>query len=111
MKSNDHSSVSHSLDMMNYSMVNLASIQNEKCILIWYQMPNPCIVVHSLLRECMKPCSNSHEYQNLVNDGVLEPVGATEHAYPTFIVPKKDGRVRWVSDLFCKLNAQLWHNV
>jgi hypothetical protein len=52
-----------------------------------------------------------HECQNLVNDGVLEPVGATEHAYPTFIVPKKDGRVRWVSDLFRKLNAQLRRNV
>jgi hypothetical protein len=34
----------------------------------------------------------------LVSDGVLEPVGATEHAYPTFIIPKKDSRIRWVSD-------------
>jgi hypothetical protein len=34
----------------------------------------------------------------LVSDGVLEPVGATEHEYPTFITPKKDGRVRWVSN-------------
>jgi hypothetical protein len=34
----------------------------------------------------------------LVSDGVLEPVGATEHAYPTFIIPKKDGHIHWVSD-------------
>ena len=46
------------------------------------------------------------ECDELCRDGVLEPVGTTEHAYPTFIVPKKDGRVRWVSD-FRKLNAQL----
>ena len=46
------------------------------------------------------------EIQKLVDDDVLEPVGATEHAYPTFIIPKKDGRVRVVSD-FRKLNAML----
>ncbi len=29
-----------------------------------------------------------------------------EHAYPTFVIPKKDGTVRWVSD-FRKLNQML----
>ena len=46
------------------------------------------------------------ETQHLINQGVIEKVGVTEHAYPTFIIPKKDGRVRWVSD-FCKLNNML----
>ena len=44
-----------------------------------------------------------NELQNLVNDGVLEPCGPSAWAAPTFVVPKKDNRVRWVSD-FRELN-------
>lgn len=50
------------------------------------------------------------ECWRLVEEGVLEPCGATDHAYPTFIIPKKDGRVRWVSD-FRKLNAMIKRRV
>ena len=48
------------------------------------------------------------ELQNLCNDGVLKRcTGPAEWAFPTFIgVPKKDNRVRWVSD-FRELNELL----
>ena len=46
------------------------------------------------------------EFKHLIDKGVLEHVPRSEWAFPTFIIPKKDGRVRWVSN-FRKLNKYL----
>ena len=39
------------------------------------------------------------ELMHLVKIGVISVQGTSRWALPTFIIPKKDGRVRWISDL------------
>jgi len=39
------------------------------------------------------------ELEHLISLGVLEPQGVSKWASPSFIIPKKDGRVRWISNL------------
>ncbi len=43
------------------------------------------------------------ELNHLVKIGVLAAQQQSEWVLPSFIIPKKDGRVRWISDL-CQLN-------
>jgi hypothetical protein len=56
-----------------------------------YAIPYPVPMIH--LNAFKK------ELIHLVEIGVLSPQGASEWASPTFIIPKKDDRVHWISDL------------
>lgn len=56
-----------------------------------YRRPYPIPRVHL---EAFKK-----ELDHLVSLGVLSPVRDTAWGLPTFITPKKDGRIRWVSDM------------
>jgi Reverse transcriptase (RNA-dependent DNA polymerase) len=46
------------------------------------------------------------ELQRLVALGILSLTGPAKYLSPTFIIPKKDGQVRWVRD-FRQLNSML----
>ncbi|MEM7284213.1 MAG: hypothetical protein AAF438_21620, partial [Pseudomonadota bacterium] len=50
------------------------------------------------------------ELDRLVSIGILEPAGRSHWIAGTFIIPKKDGRVRWISD-FRGLNKALKRRV
>ena len=58
---------------------------------------------------CTYPVAHTHldvfkaELSCLCEIGILERCGASQWASSTFIIPKKDGSVRWVSD-FRELN-------
>jgi len=46
------------------------------------------------------------EVERLVKIGVLKKVNRSEWAAPFFVIPKKDGSVRFISD-FCELNKRI----
>jgi hypothetical protein len=50
------------------------------------------------------------ELDHLVQEGVLEPGTQSTWIAGTFIIPKKDGHVRWLSD-FCGLNKAIKQKV
>ena len=50
------------------------------------------------------------ELQCLLQIGVIEKAVQSEWITGTFIVPKKDGQVRWITD-FRGFNKSLWHKV
>ena len=77
-------------DPVDFEMVDGATPHSQR----YYPVPH-------LYKETFKK-----ELDRLVNLGVLEKVQQSEWGSPTFIVPKKDGRVRFVSD-FRRLNQKL----
>ena len=77
--------------------IDIQLVPNAKPI---YQQPYPV----SFKR---KPLFDQ-ELHNMINDGVFTKIGESEWGFPSFIIPKKDGRVRWLAD-FQKLNELIVH--
>ena len=63
-----------------------------------YRQPYPVPHVHM--------ATFKKELEHFVKVGVLSPVRDTKWGLPTLIMPKKDDRVRWVSNM-CELNKVL----
>ncbi|CAJ1946507.1 unnamed protein product [Cylindrotheca closterium] len=88
---------------------NLGHYKHEK---IHLEVEDGVIPIHS--KAYSVPVKHQHaflkEFWHLESINVLKQCGPTEWASPTFVIPKKDGRVRWISDL-CELNKVLKRKV
>ena len=56
-----------------------------------HERPYPVPCIHLSMYKC--------ELDHLVDLGILIPQQESKWASPSFIIPKKDGSVRWISDL------------
>ncbi|CAJ1944709.1 unnamed protein product [Cylindrotheca closterium] len=88
---------------------NLGHYKQEK---IHLEAEDGALPIHS--KAYSVPVKHQHsflkELWHLESINILKQCGPTEWATPTFIIPKKDGRVQWISDL-CKLNKVLKQKV
>jgi hypothetical protein len=80
------------LGVYPHKKVNIDIDPNDKPV---HSRPYPVPQIH------LKPFKK--ELNHLVRIGVLEAQQESEWVSPSFIIPKKDGRVRWIIDL-CQLN-------
>jgi hypothetical protein len=62
----------------------------------------PSVASHAYTVPERHKCIFKQELDHLVQEGVLEPGTRSALIEGTFIIPKKDGHVHWVSD-FCGL--------
>ncbi|KAL7568657.1 hypothetical protein ACA910_021659 [Epithemia clementina (nom. ined.)] len=111
---------------------HLSAEQRQDLLVIWQQFPDlfsgrlglyPDRILHLQLKDDAVPVHHraysvprnvteafKKELDRFVDLGILAPVGATEWASPHFAIPRKDGRLQFISD-FRSLNAQLLRRV
>jgi hypothetical protein len=87
--------------MTSCSMEPLEFIHIKRYTLTLIQMPSLYILGHTPYQIHLKTLKM--EFGHQIRIGVLASQHKSEWVSPSFIIPKKDGRVSWISDL-CQLN-------